>query len=95
IILKGEYKINQLERDKELEAKTKEVLQIICEKTINPQSGQPYPVKVIEKAVDSLNLSLEHKISTKRNALKFIKTLCNSSVIDLCRVKMKFSMKVT
>ncbi|MEN2499247.1 MAG: hypothetical protein MHMPM18_003474, partial [Marteilia pararefringens] len=92
IIINGDFKTNEYERSVDASNKNSQILTIIQEKTVNPQSAQPYPIEVLETAVKKLQFKLNENLPVKPSALILIKKLCSSDVIILERKKMKFRL---
>ena len=57
--------------------------------TINPGSGRPYPVSLIEKAMSELHFSCNLSKSTKAQALEVIKLLKESDIMPIKRAEMR------
>lgn len=70
---KGEVQVSGMERDAHLESSCREIATIVADKCVNPLTKLPYPVGMIEKAMDDLHFSVNFNKSSKQQVRKYIK----------------------
>ena len=58
--------MSTLERNSQLQHTQKDIVTIITEKTVNPQTQRPYPASMIEKVMDELHYSISTSKSAKQ-----------------------------
>lgn len=63
--------MSTLERTNHTQNLQKDILNIISEKTVNPNTKRPYPVSMLEKALQELHYSL----NTTRSAKQQVKNI--------------------
>ena len=94
ILMNGEYKINKLERDVNLKYKRNEMIQIICDRTINPETCLPYPPQIIETALEKLKFTFSDQLNAKRNSHRAIYLLCSENdVINIKKIKQHYRIE--
>ena len=94
ILKKGELQVSTLERNNQLQTMQKDIINIIAEKTVHPDTKRPYPPSMIEKAVDQLHFSINSGKSAKQQALDVIKLLQQQQIIPIQRAQMKIQIKM-
>jgi len=94
ILMNGEYKINKLERDVNLKYKRNEMIQVICDRTINPETCLPYPPQIIETALEKLKFTFSDQLNAKRNSHRAIYLLCSENdVINIKKIKQRYRIE--
>ena len=68
-------KVSERERQVTLDSKFHEIVQMVTEKTVNPQTQRPYPVNTIEQALRDAHLAIKPLRNSKQQALEAIKLL--------------------
>lgn len=68
----------------------REVASIIADKCVNPDTGMPHPVSVIEAALKEMHFSVNPRVATKRQALEAIPGL--KDLLPIQRTHMHFRM---
>ena len=89
ILKKGELQVGEKERNQKLESMLKDIATIVSEKCVNPESKRPYPVTIIEKAMQDIHFSCNPNKNTKQQALEVIKLLQQKQIISLSRAQMR------
>jgi ribosome maturation protein SDO1 len=89
ILKKGELQVSTLERNSQMSSTQKDIVQIICSKSVNPETKRPYPASIIEKALADLHYNVKPNKSAKQQALEIIKLLQNEKIIPISRAQMR------
>jgi len=95
ILLHGELQISKRERRANLDKTFKEVANIITSKCINVESGRPFPLSVIEKAMREIHFSINPKKRTKAMALQLIPQLQDVLPIDRAQMRLRLTFPGT
>ncbi|KAA8911703.1 hypothetical protein TRICI_003735 [Trichomonascus ciferrii] len=89
ILKKGELQVGGKERQAQSEQSRLEILQIIADKCINPNTKRPYPTSILDKALNELKFNVNTSKSPKTQALEAIKLLISRQLIPIARASMK------
>jgi ribosome maturation protein SDO1 len=89
ILKKGELQVGGKERQQNAQQLRAEVLQIVADKCINPNTKRPYPITIIDKTLNELNFNLVPSRAAKTQALEAIKLLVEKQVIPISRARMR------
>lgn len=92
ILDKGEIQVSTEERKLELENSFKDIAQIVVEKCINPETGRPLTVGMVEKAMRDIHYSVKAGKSPKQQALEVIKLLREKSDFPIARAPMRLKL---
>jgi len=65
ILKKGELQVGEKERNHELSSAWKEIVNLVCEKCVDPSSQRPYTSGMIEKAMSDIHYSIKTGKSAK------------------------------
>jgi ribosome maturation protein SDO1 len=57
--------VGALERNHQLHSLQRDMVNIVAEKTVNPETQRPYPVSMIEKVVQD---NLHYSVTTQKSA---------------------------
>lgn len=95
ILKKGELQVGGKERQAQASQIRAETLQIVASKCVNPTTTRPYPVTIIEKAVQELGFNFVSNKPAKSQALDAIKLLVSKQVIPIVRARMKIRITVS
>jgi ribosome maturation protein SDO1 len=86
---RGELQVTTQERQSQHESLIKDIINIIVEKTVNPDTQRPYPATIIEKAVKDLHYNVSSGKNSKQHAMDVIKLLQEEQSIPISRANMK------
>lgn len=66
-----------------------DIATIVASKTVNPESGRPYPVAVIERAMSDAHVSVRADKAAKMQALEVIRVLQERIPIERARLRIR------
>lgn len=89
ILKNGQVQVNEKEREVQLDSLHRDIITIIAEKCVNPNTKRPYTVSMIEKAVQELPHSWTLTKSAKQQALETIRLLTEKNIIPIARAQMR------
>ena len=89
ILNKGEFQVSDLEREEQIETAVSEVANIITQKCVSKETGKPFPVSIIKKAMNDLNINVTTSKSSKKQALDIIKRLTEVLPIERAKIKVR------
>ncbi|KZW02640.1 SBDS-domain-containing protein [Exidia glandulosa HHB12029] len=89
ILKKGELQVGEKERAHELDNLWKEIAAQVAEKCVDPSTGRPYSVGIIEKAMREAGFSVETGKPAKSQVSKCIKLIQTESKLPLQRARMR------
>jgi len=90
ILQDGELQISPKEREIMYESMFKDIVTIITNKCINPDTQRPYPGGVIERALkEQIHFSVKPSKSTKQQALEAIRQLKKKIPIERAHMRLK------
>jgi len=89
ILHKGELQVSERERQVTLDSKFHEIVQLVTEKTVNPETQRPYPLASIEQALRDAHFAIKNHRNSKQQALEAIKLLKESIPIQRAQMKMR------
>lgn len=92
ILENGEIQISEKEREVLIESKFKEMVFIISQKIIHPQTKRPFPLEVIEDAVKSLGVAVRTNDSSKKQAIETIKQLKRKFWVERAPMKIRVTV---
>ena len=69
------FKVSERERQVNLDSKFLEIVQMVAEKTVNPQTHRPYPVTTIEQSLRDAHFAIKANRNAKQLALEAIRLL--------------------
>jgi ribosome maturation protein SDO1 len=92
ILDKGEIQVSTEERKLQLDNSFKDIAQIVVEKCINPETGRPLTVGMVEKAMKDIHYSVKAGKSPKQQALDVIRLLREKSDFPIARAPMRMKM---
>ncbi|WP_456472713.1 ribosome assembly factor SBDS [Methanocaldococcus sp.] len=75
IILKGQVQLTAKQREEIREQKKRQIINIICRNTINPQTDTPHPPHRIEKALEELRINIDIYKSAEEQVPEIVKKL--------------------
>ncbi|KAF0982058.1 hypothetical protein FDP41_011919 [Naegleria fowleri] len=90
ILREGELQVSPKERELMYESMFKDIVTIITNKCINPDTQRPYPGGVIERALkEQIHFSVKPSKSTKQQALEAIRKLKKKIPIERAHMRLK------
>ena len=92
ILEKGELQVGEKEREVEQESMTRDCVNVLVEKTINPETNRPYPHGMIESALKECHFSVDPTKSAKQQALAMIPKLVKLFPIKRAPMGFKFTL---
>ena len=92
ILEKGELQVGEKEREVGQESVTRDCVNILVEKTINPETNRPYPHGMIESALKECHFSVDPTKSAKQQALAMIPKLAKLFPIKRAPMRFKFTV---
>jgi ribosome maturation protein SDO1 len=92
ILDKGEIQVSTEERKLQLDNSFKDIAQIVVEKCVNPETGRPLTVGMVEKAMRDVHYSVKAGKSPKQQALDVIRLLREKSDFPIARAPMRMKM---
>ena len=93
ILERGELQVGERERDAEYELMFRDVVNLLCEKCVNPTTKRPYTFGVLERAMRELHVRVDLRRSAKVQSLELVK-LINEKSIPIQRARMKLRAEV-
>ena len=66
ILSKGEVQVSGRERDAQLDTSFREIATIVADKCVNPRTKLPYPVAMIERAMNEVHYSVNMNKNSKQ-----------------------------
>jgi len=92
ILEKGEIQVSTEERKLQLDNSFKDIAQIVVEKCVNPETGRPLTVGMVEKAMKDIHYSVKPGKSAKQQALDVIRLLRDKSDFPIARAPMRIKL---
>ncbi|KAH8834906.1 SBDS protein C-terminal domain-containing protein [Flagelloscypha sp. PMI_526] len=94
ILNKGEVQVGEKERDHDLTSLRKEIATQVSLKSVDPSTQRPYPVGVIEKALNEAGFSVRQGKPAKSQVSEAIKLIQTSKSLPIERAKMKIRVSI-
>jgi len=89
ILTKGELQVGEKERNHQLGNLWKEIASLVAEKCVDPNTGRPVSVGMVEKGMTEVGFNVRADKSAKIQALEAIKILSSSSSLSIQRARMR------
>lgn len=93
ILNKGELQLGEKEREIMYESLYRDIVTIVCNLCINPDTQRPYPPGIIDRALKEMHFSVKPGKSAKKQALEIIRKL--KKVIPIDRAQMRLEIFIT
>lgn len=90
ILNNGELQVGEKERRHNFDNIFKDVIQVLCEKCVNPDTNRPYPPGMIESALKEIHFSVDPVRSAKQQALAAVPKLAEIFPIKRAAMRFKF-----
>ncbi|KAL0945540.1 hypothetical protein HGRIS_014702 [Hohenbuehelia grisea] len=94
ILTKGELQIGEKERDHDLTSLRKEIATLVAEKCVDPKTQTPYPVGLVEKAMNEAGFSIKQNKNAKSQVSECIKLLQSHSTLPIQRARMRIRINI-
>jgi len=94
ILDKGETQVSGEERKDQYDTLFKDIATIVAEKCINPETGRPLTVGIIEKAMKEVGFSVNPARNAKGQALEVIRLLIQKEDFPIARAQMRLKLVV-
>eukprot|EP01069_Polyplicarium_translucidae_P003889 Polyplicarium_translucidae@DN2437_c0_g1_i1.p1 len=88
ILKEGHFQISDRERESHMEALFHDISTIVAERCVNPMSGTPFSVSMIETALKEEGFSVKPTEPPKKQALKALEFLCKRQPEQYARAHM-------
>ncbi|KAF7797802.1 hypothetical protein EIP86_009007 [Pleurotus ostreatoroseus] len=89
ILKKGELQVGEKEREHDLSSLRREIATLVAEKCVDPATQRPYPVGVIEKAMNEAGFSVRQGKTAKSQVSECIRSLQTESKLPIQRARMR------
>lgn len=89
ILKKGELQVGEKERGHDLSNKWREIATIVAERCVDPSSGRPVTVSMVEKAMHDIHYSVNANKNAKSQSGEVIKQIQEKGVLPLARAQMR------
>jgi len=94
ILDKGELQVSGEEREREFDTLFKDIATIVAEKCVNPETGRPLTVGLVQKAMKEIHYSVNPAKSAKSQALQVIKLLAQKEDFPIARAPMRLKFLI-
>lgn len=94
ILKKGEIQVGEKEREHDLTALRKEIATLVAEKCVDPATQRPYPVSIIEKAMNEAGYSVKQNKTAKSQITECLKLLQTESKLPIQRARMRIKVTI-
>lgn len=92
LLEKGELQVSDKERKGDFDARFKDVVSILVEKCINPQTGRPYTYSLLERALHEIHFAPDITKPAKVQAFQALEKL--REVMSIARAQMRLRVRV-
>eukprot|EP00252_Welwitschia_mirabilis_P005428 TRINITY_DN1590_c0_g1_i1.p1 TRINITY_DN1590_c0_g1~~TRINITY_DN1590_c0_g1_i1.p1 ORF type:complete len:376 (+),score=83.66 TRINITY_DN1590_c0_g1_i1:299-1426(+) len=94
ILNKGELQVAGKERESQLSSQFRDIATIVMEKTINPETGRPYTINMIERLMHEVHFAVDPVRSSKKQALELIRELQKQFPIKRALMKLRLVIPI-
>jgi len=92
ILEKGDVQVTARERQAEAESKLHDVATVVASKCVNRDTKRPFPVTIIENAMNEAHYVINPTRSAKQQALEVIKLLSATLPIERANMRLRIEM---
>lgn len=92
ILKSGNLQVSDREREAHLEGLFRDIVQMVVERCVHPQSGRQLTATTVDNALKAVGLKVQMEHSAKKQALKAIESLCAELPESFARAKMRLRM---
>lgn len=89
ILKTGELQVSDMEREAHLEALFRDIVQIVVDRCVHPETGRQLTPLTVESALRTIGISVQPEQPAKKQALKAIEKLCCEMSDSFERAKMR------
>jgi len=89
ILKSGELQVSDREREVHLEGLFRDIVQIVVERCVHPQTGRQHTALTVDNALKTAGFSVQPDHAAKKQALKAIECLCTEMPDSFVRAKMR------
>lgn len=89
ILKSGDLQVSEKEREVQLESSFRDIVQLVVERCVHPQTGRQLTASSVENALKSIGFSVQPEHPAKKQALKAIEALCTELPESFVRAKMR------
>jgi len=89
ILKNGELQVSDKEREVHMEGLFRDIVQIVVERCIHPQTGRHLTPHAVESALKGTGFSVQPEHTAKKQALKAIEVLCKKLPESFVRAQMR------
>lgn len=92
ILKSGQLQVSDRERELHMEGLFRDIVQIVVERCVHPQSGRQLTAMTVESALRTVGFSVSPEHTAKKQALVAIKVLCAELPDSFARSKMRLAI---
>lgn len=92
ILQKGELQVSDKERELEYATLFKDVVSIVVDKCVNPETQRPYPAGIVERTLKDLHFALDPKKTAKQQAMEAIPLIQKVFPIERAKMRLKLAL---
>lgn len=89
ILKSGDLQVSDKEREVHMEGLFRDIVQIVVERCVHPQTGRQLTAMSVESALRTIGISVKPEHVAKKQALKAIEALCAELPESFARAKMR------
>mmetsp|Transcript_66940 Transcript_66940/g.131938 ORF Transcript_66940/g.131938 Transcript_66940/m.131938 type:complete len:362 (-) Transcript_66940:82-1167(-) len=89
ILKSGDLQVSEKEREVQLESVFRDIVQLVVERCVHPQTGRQLTASSVENALKSIGYSVLLEQPAKKQSLKAIEALCTELPESFVRAKMR------
>jgi len=89
ILKSGDLQVSEKEREVQLESIFRDIVQLVVERCVHPQTGRQLTASSVENAMKSIGFSVQLEQPAKKQSLKAIEALCIELPESFVRAKMR------
>mmetsp|Transcript_125884 Transcript_125884/g.350746 ORF Transcript_125884/g.350746 Transcript_125884/m.350746 type:complete len:345 (+) Transcript_125884:67-1101(+) len=89
ILKSGDLQVSDKEREVHLEGLFRDIVQIVVERCVHPQTGRQLTALTVDNALRAIGFSVQPDHAAKKQALKAIEALCTELPESFARAKMR------
>jgi len=92
ILKKGDLQVSDKERELHLETTFRDIVQMLVERCVHPQTGRQLTAITVESALKKIGFSVHCDHSAKKQSLKAMESLCAEMPEAFARAKMRLRL---
>lgn len=91
ILEEGEYQVSDKEREMVAGSQMRDVLFMVMERTVNPDTLRPYSIGMVEKFAQQVHFAVDPTKSSKQQALDLIRQLAQHFPIVRAQMELRLT----